>query len=80
MPHFPKPFFRPKKKRWCVELDGKHVNLRPDEHAAWVKYHESKAARARTAGFGDRCLKAILDVSKLVKLRSGLLRHGGGLF
>lgn len=35
----PQPFFRPKKNRWYVQLDGKHVNLGPDEKAAWEKYH-----------------------------------------
>jgi len=45
--HTPKPFFRPKKNRWYVELDGKHINLGPDEQAARAKYHEIMAARAR---------------------------------
>jgi len=30
IPHFPKPFFRPKKNRWFVQLDGKRLNLGPD--------------------------------------------------
>ena len=25
MAHFPKPFFRPKKNRWYVQLDGKQI-------------------------------------------------------
>jgi len=45
MPHFPKPFFRPKKNRWYVQLDGKHVNLGPDEKEAFRRYHEIMAAR-----------------------------------
>ncbi len=40
MPHFPKPFFRPKKNRWYVQLDGKHVNLGPDRDAAFDRYHK----------------------------------------
>ena len=27
MAHFPKPFFRPKKNRWYVQLDGKQITL-----------------------------------------------------
>ena len=30
MPHFPKPFFRRKKDRWYVQLDGKQINLGSD--------------------------------------------------
>jgi integrase len=45
--HIPKPFFRPRKKRWYVQLDGKHINLGPDEQTAWTKYHEIMAARAK---------------------------------
>lgn len=40
MPHYPKPFFRPKKNRWYVQLDGKHVNLGPDRDSAFLRYHE----------------------------------------
>jgi integrase len=45
MPHFPKPFFRPKRDRWYVELDGKQVNLGPDEETAFKRYHEIMAGR-----------------------------------
>jgi len=41
--HTPKPFYRPKKNRWY----GKHVNLGPDEQAAYARYHEIMAERAR---------------------------------
>jgi integrase len=43
--HFPKPFFRPKKQRWYVQLDGKHVNLGPDEAEAFRPYHALMAQR-----------------------------------
>jgi len=43
--HFPKPFFRPKKNRWYVQLDGKHVNLGPDEAEAYRRYHQIMARR-----------------------------------
>jgi hypothetical protein len=45
MPHFPKPFFRSKKNRWYVQLDGKHVNLGPDRADAFRRYYEIMAAR-----------------------------------
>ncbi len=47
MKRVPQPFFRPAKNRWYVQLDGKHVNLGPDETEAWAKYHEIMAERAR---------------------------------
>src|SRR5262249_50299706 len=43
--HFPKPFFRAKKNRWYVQLDGKHVNLGPDEGEAYRLYHTIMAKR-----------------------------------
>jgi hypothetical protein len=45
MPHFPKPFFRPKRGRWYVQLDGKHINLGADKADAFRRYHEVMAAR-----------------------------------
>jgi integrase len=45
MPHFPKPFYRPKKRRWYVQLGGKHVNLGPDRDEAFRRYHELMAGR-----------------------------------
>jgi len=47
MPHFPKPFFRPKKSRWYVQLDGKQVNLGPEEEEAFRRYHEIMADREK---------------------------------
>jgi integrase len=43
--HFPKPFFRPKKNRWYVQLGGKQVNLGPDEAGAFRAYHTIMAER-----------------------------------
>jgi hypothetical protein len=48
MPHFPKPFFRPKKNRWYVQLDGKHVNLGPDKDQAFERYHQLMTDRNKT--------------------------------
>jgi integrase len=42
----PEPFFRPKKNRWYVEIDGKHVNLGPDEAQARVRWHQVMSGAA----------------------------------
>ena len=42
MPHFPKPFFRPARGLWYVQLDGRQVNLGPDQTAAFKAYHGLK--------------------------------------
>jgi integrase len=47
MPHFPKPFWRPKKSRWYVQLDGKQVNLGPEKDAAFRRYYELMADRRK---------------------------------
>jgi site-specific recombinase XerD len=36
----PEPFFRPKKNRWYVQVDGKQVNLGPDEAIARQRWHQ----------------------------------------
>jgi integrase len=65
MPHFPKPFFRPKKNRWYVQLDGKHVNLGPDKDAAFRRYYELMAERKQpvpvVATPADPALVSVLD-------------------
>lgn len=40
MPHFPKPFFRPSRKLWYVQIAGKQINLGPDRDAAFQQYGE----------------------------------------
>jgi integrase len=42
----PEPFFRPKKNRWYVEINGKHVNLGPDEDVARVRWHQLMSGAA----------------------------------
>lgn len=39
MAHFPKPFFRPGRGLWYVQLDGKQLNLGSDKAAAFKAYH-----------------------------------------
>jgi hypothetical protein len=41
----PQPFFRRPRKRWVVQLDGKQINLGPDEDAAWERYFRLMAER-----------------------------------
>lgn len=38
--HGPEPFYRPRRKRWYVEINGKHINLGPDEDQAKVRWHQ----------------------------------------
>lgn len=39
MPHFPKPFFRPNRALWYVQINGKQINLGTDETAAFKAYY-----------------------------------------
>jgi hypothetical protein len=39
MAHFPKPFFRPARGVWYVQIDERQHNLGPDEAAAFKAYH-----------------------------------------
>ena len=39
MAHFPKPFFRPARGLWYVQIDGKQHNLGADQTAAFKAYH-----------------------------------------
>ncbi len=36
----PEPFYRPKKNRWYVEINGKQINLGPNEDSARVRWHQ----------------------------------------
>ena len=47
MSHYPKPFFRPGRRLWYVQIQGKQVNLGPDEVAAFRRYHELMATPKR---------------------------------
>ncbi|MFK7819505.1 MAG: tyrosine-type recombinase/integrase [Planctomycetaceae bacterium] len=44
MPKFPKPWFRPARGLWYVTLDGRQLNLGPDEDAAFEQYHSLMSA------------------------------------
>ena len=44
MPHFPKPFYRPKRDLWYVQLNGKQINLGRDKDEAFRRYHQLLAA------------------------------------
>jgi len=57
--HFPKPFFRPSRRLWYVQLDGRQVNLGPDKEAAFDQYH--KLMRGRLQNVRDENVVAILE-------------------
>ena len=46
MAHFPKPFFRPARALWYVQIDGKQINLGSDKAAAFKAYHGLMQQRA----------------------------------
>ena len=46
MAHFPKPFFRPARGLWYVQIDGKQINLGGDKAAAYKSYHGLMQQRA----------------------------------
>jgi integrase len=45
MPRVRMPFYRASRKLWYVQLDGKQINLGPDEAEAWKEYYRLMAAR-----------------------------------
>ena len=47
MAHFPKPFFRPVRQLWYVQLNGKQINLGADKDAAFTGYHRLMQDRAK---------------------------------
>lgn len=49
MPHFAKPWFRPSRNTWYVEIDGKQHNLGPDKQQAFERYHELMQHQPREA-------------------------------
>ena len=50
MPLFRKPFFRPSRGLWYVEVTrGKQVNLGKDKDAAFARYHELMGRRGTPA-------------------------------
>jgi len=61
MPHFPKPFFRPNRGLWYVQLDGKQHNLGPDETAAFTAYHKLMGQPQKRAVVSNSVLKVIDD-------------------
>ena len=54
MPHYPKPFFKPSRKTWYVQIGPRQHNLGPDRDEAFRRYHELMAEKpqppAPTAG------------------------------
>ena len=69
MPHFPKPFFRPARGLWYVQLGGKQVNLGADQAVAFKAYHDlmarpestPAASPAATATLQTRFVVVVVD-------------------
>lgn len=61
MPHFPKPFFRKSRKLWYVQIDGKQINLGPDEELAFLKYHQLMGQPKKRPVARDDSLPFIID-------------------
>ena len=64
MAHFPKPFFRPARRLWYVQLNGKQVNLGADKDAAFTEYHRLMQERLKaqvTPAAQQRLVVVILD-------------------
>ena len=40
MPHFPKPFYKKARSLWYIQIDGKQINLGPNEADAFQQYHK----------------------------------------
>lgn len=49
--HIPKPFYRPARKTWYVQLHGRQINLGKDKDAAFKRYHEIMAAGPEPSDF-----------------------------
>lgn len=49
MSHFPKPFFRPQRQSWYVQLSGKQINLGREREAAFDRYHKLMVEFRRNA-------------------------------
>jgi hypothetical protein len=60
MPHFPKPFFRPSRKLWYVQLE-KQVNLGPDRDEAFRRYGEL-IAKPRPAKLASDSVAVLMDL------------------
>jgi integrase len=61
LPHHPKPFFRPSRNLWYVQINGKQHNLGPDEGRAFERYHElMRSARQGKPVAGDLVV-AVID-------------------
>lgn len=67
MSHYPKPFFRPGRRLWYVQIQGTQINLGPDEAEAFRRYHELMAGRKRSLP------RAVSKVTSLVGIIDSFL-------
>ena len=68
MAHYPKPFFRPARNLWYVQLDGRQFNLGADQATAFKNYHglmqqraEAKPEQPITVPGSERLVVVIVD-------------------
>jgi hypothetical protein len=54
------PFYRQDRGLWYVQLDGRQINLGPDRDAAWQRYHELMAARAKEQPLVPAAAKTVI--------------------
>lgn len=66
--HIPKPFFRPARKTWYVQLHGRQINLGKDKDAAFKRYHEIMAAGLDASDVRSSALTQPADGQKLTDL------------
>lgn len=59
MIRFPKPFFRPSRGHWYVQLDGQQINLGPDRKRAYAQYRVLMDGRLE--GVPDERVIPVLD-------------------
>ena len=55
MAHYPKPFFRPARGCWYVQIDGKQFNLGDNQTAAFKAYHGLMQQRSDRQSIASRC-------------------------
>jgi integrase len=60
--HYPKPYFRPNRQTWYVQIDGKEYTLGRDETAAWQKYHELMAARGKKQPAPQQTVRTVVSI------------------
>jgi hypothetical protein len=76
MCRFPKPFYRPARQLWYVQLAGKQINVGPDRETAIERYYELMADFGRGGGDQQPAATArVLMVEVIDKFLDWVLKH-----